>query len=299
VATELTTVWGTKPDVTTLLGEDTLTLAYPTLGAGDTVVLVVFGTTAGSTNPTANGLFTGTTWQTGFAGTSRFYYTEPELATGAESGSITITKGSALSRLVGAGMLKFDATMTYDTWRIIAHDIKTNQNGNPASGGSPRSSTLLDDGINDGFTPPDDTEPRETYTVWYWRDAGNSGHPVVSALTGPDTETLLGTVSSKQDEANPNNANTADRHLYVSTQFWAPGDPIDDVVDTLTDSSGFANPNQALISLMGFRFVFENVPDEGGPPPTEVSANVPNAHWRSTQLPYEITRTMLRKGVRR
>jgi hypothetical protein len=48
-------------------------------------------------------------------------------------------------------------------------------------------------------------------------------------------------------------------------------------------------------------FVVVTFAEEFPPPvlPSEVSANVPNAHWRSTQLPYEITRTMLRKGVRR
>jgi hypothetical protein len=39
--------------------------------------------------------------------------------------------------------------------------------------------------------------------------------------------------------------------------------------------------------------------EEEVPEPSDLLVRAPQAHWRSTQLPYEITRTMLRKGVRR
>ena len=265
MTTTYSTVFGTLPNVGSLLGEDTLTISYPVVEAGATVVLCVIGTTAGSTSPTANGLFTGATWDTSFTGTVRFYYTEPETAVGSETGSVTITKGSALSRLVGAVMLVFPAAMTYDSWSLQAHEIVTNHNSNAASGGTPLASTLLDDGTNDGMPIPDPADTHHAYTVWYWGEAGNSGHPVTGTFAGPDTETLL-VSATKDEEANPNNANTRDRYIRVS-EADVTG-TIADVVDTFTDTSGFANPNQSLVSLMAFRFMFINVP---------VAANQPTA----------------------
>jgi hypothetical protein len=288
----VSTVWGTKPDVTTLLGEDTLTIPYPSgILAGDILAMVVIGTIAGSTVPSADGTWTGAVWNTPTSGNVRYYWPPPVVAVGGESGNITITKGSSLSRLIGAIIVKFDA-FTFVTHQNFANFVTTTHNGNPNSGGTPLT-IILDDGSALGIIP-DITKKRKTYSIWYVQAAGNSGHPVTETFAGPDTETFLSS-SIKDENANPNNANTLDRFLRVSgPNTWLAGVAIPTVTDVITDTSGFANPNQTPLTEVSLRFAFVDVA-EGNPPPGGGAIEIPQSRMRLTKFPNRVTTPMLGK----
>ena len=84
-------------------------------------------------------------------------------------------------------------------WRLIAHDIKTNQNGNPASGGSARSSTLLDDGVNDGFTPPDDdTDFKDKFE----RTPNSASDDILKTMTQDETDHMHEFIRQKRKDGN-------------------------------------------------------------------------------------------------
>jgi hypothetical protein len=265
VAITTSTVWGTLPNVSSLLGEDTLVIAYPSsILAGDLLHLSVIGTIAGSSQPTANGLWTAATAGDLVAGSKvRHYWFPPVVAAGGEAGNVTITKGSTLSRLIGAIIIKFDG-FTYNVLNRKSSDTTNNHNGNPNSGGTPLTASLDDGTI--ALAPADITKDRKTYSVWYLENAGNSGHPVSETFAGPSPESLI-VSTQKDEEGNPSNANTRDRFIRASgLRSYPAGTAIGAATETVTDTSGFANPNQALLSSMSFRFIFESDPAAVTPP---------------------------------